>query len=236
MTYQNDTTAPDIHLAAGVQTIADNKLWCCVAWTTAASLHQVAASEALLVLEIKTLALNKFLVTYVVLLLLIQVVHRVECVCKAKVGDDDVLVAVQEQIFELEIAVHDALLVQISNTRNQLGEESPSCGVLEVSVVEDIIEKFTSRSIFQDDSHVSLSLDELVQPNNIRVLQLLKDGDLAVDLGQASRVSGQTLLADQLDCHLYSAFLFPTHLDLSKFTLTQGLPKNVVTKLDLFAV
>jgi hypothetical protein len=199
-------------------------------------LHQVAASEALLVLEIKTLALNVFLVTYIVFLLLSQIVYRVECVRKAKVGDDDVLVAVQKQVLELEIAMYDALLVQISNTRNQLGKESPSCGVLEVSVIEDIIEKLTSGSIFQDDSHMSLSLDELVQSNNIRVLQLLKDGDLAVDLGQASRVSSQALFADQLDCHLYSTLFFPTHLDLSKFTLTQSLPENVVTKLDLFPV
>lgn len=83
---------------------------------------------------------------------------------------------------------------------------------------------------------MSLSLDELVQPNNIRVLQLLEDRDLAVDLGQAGRVSSKALLADQLNCHLYSTFLLPTHLDLSKLTLTQGLSENVVTKLDFLPV
>jgi hypothetical protein len=59
-------------------------------------LHKIASSEAILVLEIKAFALDEFLVAYPVLLLFVQVVVGVEGVSKAKVGDDDVLVAIQE--------------------------------------------------------------------------------------------------------------------------------------------
>ena len=115
-TYQNDTATPHIHLPASVQSIADNKFWRCVTRATAARLHEVASSETLLVLEIESFALDKLLVANPVLLLFVQFIVGVESVGKAKVGDNDVLVAIQEQILKLEITVNDALLVEVSNT------------------------------------------------------------------------------------------------------------------------
>ena len=94
----------------------------------------------------------------------------VESVGKAKVSDNDVLVAIQEQILKLEITVNNTLLVKVSNARYQLGEEPPRGRIFEVSVVQDVIEKLASRCVLQDDSHVPFGLDKLVQSNNIRVL------------------------------------------------------------------
>lgn len=199
-------------------------------------MHEIASSEPLFVLEIKSFALDVVLIANVVLLLLVQVVVCVEGIGETKVSDDDVLVAIQEQILKFEVTVHNTLLMQVSDTGHQLGEKSPRGGIFEVSMVQNIIEELASRCIFQDNAHMPLSLDKLVQSNDIRVLQFFENGDLAVDLGQASGVSRQALFADQFDRHLYSSILLPAHLYLAKLSLTQGLSKNVFSKLDLFPV
>jgi hypothetical protein len=121
-TYQNDTATPNVHLSASVQSITNDKFWSCVTRATAACLHEVASSETLLVLEIESFALDELLVANPVLLLFVQFIVGIESVGKAKVSDNDVLVAIQEQILKLEITVNDALLMEVSYTRYQLGE------------------------------------------------------------------------------------------------------------------
>lgn len=48
----------------------------------------------------------------------------VKCVGKAKVSDNDVSVAIQEQVFQLKVTMDDALLVEVANSGDQLGEET----------------------------------------------------------------------------------------------------------------
>jgi len=182
-TYQNDTATPNIYLSASVQSITNNKFWRRVTRATTARLHEIASSETFLVLEVESFALDELFVANPVLLLFVQFIVGVESVGKAKVGDNDVLVAIQEQVLKLEITVNNTLLVQVSDTRDQLSEEPPRGRIFEVSVVQDVIEELTSGCVFQDDSHVSFSLNELVQSNNIRVLELFENRDLTVNLG-----------------------------------------------------
>lgn len=47
----------------------------------------------------------------------------VESIGESKVGDDDVSVLVEEQIFQLEISVDNVFFVQIVDARDQLGEK-----------------------------------------------------------------------------------------------------------------
>lgn len=56
------------------------------------------------------------------LLFVCEVLGRVEGISEAKVSDDDIAIAVQQEVLQLQISVHDALLVQIANTRNKLSE------------------------------------------------------------------------------------------------------------------
>jgi hypothetical protein len=46
-----------------------------------------------------------------------------EPVRKAEVGNNDVTVPVQEQVLELEIAMDNLLLMDIPDSRDELGEE-----------------------------------------------------------------------------------------------------------------
>ena len=94
---------------------------------------------------------------------------RVKGVGETKVGDDDVLVAIEEEILQLQIPVHDALLVQVTNAGDELRKEPPRRAVLQVAVVEDVVEQLAARSVLHNDANVSLGLDHLVQPDNIRM-------------------------------------------------------------------
>lgn len=91
-----------------------------------------------------------------------QLVGRVECVGKAEVSDDDVLIAVQQKVLQFEITVDDALLVEIAHTGHKLGKQPPSCWVLQVSVVEDVVEQLASRGILEYYAHVSFCFDKLM--------------------------------------------------------------------------
>lgn len=67
-----------------------------------------------------------------------------ETVSETKVGDDDVPVAVEKQVFEFEVAVNDLFLVDVPDTGYELGEKS--CGIFffEVSVGKDMVKELAS--------------------------------------------------------------------------------------------
>jgi hypothetical protein len=78
---------------------------------------------------------------------------------------------------------------------------------------------------------VSVRLDHLVQPNNIRVVQLSQNLDLTVDLLQAIRAAAKCFSSYELDSNFDCAVPFPAHLDLAKFTLAERLAEDVVAEL-----
>lgn len=173
----------------------------------------------------------KVLITQSVLDLLAQLVLGVEGVGEPKVSDDDILVAVEQQVLELQISVNNASLVQVADTGDKLGEQLTRRAVLQIAVVEDVVEQLTARRILEDDADVALSLNHLMQADNVRVVEPAQDVDLAVDLGQTVRVAAQSLSPYELDGNLDAAVALPAHLDLAELALTKRLTQNVVTKL-----
>lgn len=117
-----------------------------------------------------------------------ELVGGVEDVGKAKVGDDDVAISVQQQVLELQVPVHDTLLVQVADAGHQLGEQTTGGRILEVAVSEDVVKELTARSVFEDDADVPVGLDHLVEPYDVGMGQCSEDGDLAIDLGEPIRV------------------------------------------------
>lgn len=95
--------------------------------------------------------------------------------------------------------MHNPLLVQVAHARHELGEQPARSIVLQVSVVENVVEQFTSGGVLEHDAIVPLGLLHLVQLDNVGVGELLEDGDLAHDLGHAGRVAAQLVLLDELD-------------------------------------
>jgi len=57
-----------------------------------------------------------------------------ESVCESEIGDDDVSMAVEQEVFEFEVAMDDFLLVDVPYTRNELGKKLGSILFFEVAV------------------------------------------------------------------------------------------------------
>lgn len=133
----------------------------------------------------------------------------IKSVCEAKVGDDNVAVTIEKQVFQLQVAVHYSLLVEVTNARHKLGEQATSSIVFQVSVVEDIIEKFTSRCVFKNDTYVSVCLDLVDQTHNVGVLNPAKDGNLAVNLSKSRGIASDSVPLDKLNGNLNAAVLLP---------------------------
>lgn len=133
---------------------------------------------------------------------LAQFVGGIENVGKPEVGDDDVAVPVQQQILELEVAMHDSLLVQISNARHELREQPTRRRILEVSVRQDVVEELAARRILENDSDVAVGLDAFVKADDVGVRQCLQDGDFAVYLGNAGGMGRNRVSTNEFDCDL----------------------------------
>lgn len=96
-----------------------------------------------------------------------------ETVGKAKIRDYNIAVAVKEKVFEFQISVDDFLLVNVPNTRNELGEELCSISFFEISVCKDVVEEFSTRSIFKDDTDVFVGFDNIVKTHDVGMFKRL---------------------------------------------------------------
>ena len=57
-----------------------------------------------------------------------------ESVCESEIGDDDISMAVEEQVFEFEVAMDDFLLVDVPYARDELRKQLGSILFFEVAV------------------------------------------------------------------------------------------------------
>ncbi|KAI6761498.1 hypothetical protein HG531_002051 [Fusarium graminearum] len=158
--------------------------------TSTACLHEITLPGAIHLDSIQAHSLHKLLVCEVKFLLLGQFFVGIKSVCEAKVGDNNVAVTIEKQVFKLQVAVHYSLLVEVPNARHKLGKQATSSIVFQVSVVEDIVEKFTSGCVFKNDTYVSVCLDLINQTHNVGVLNPAKDGNLALHLAEFTLTNG----------------------------------------------
>ena len=114
-----------------------------------------------------------------------------ESVCEAEVGDDNVTIAVQQQVLQLQITVDNLLGMQVGHAGYELRKELGSILLAKVSMSENVIEEFASGCIFNDDADILVRLDDVVQPHDIRVIQHLREkhSSTVSDLIQESRVN-----------------------------------------------
>lgn len=68
----------------------------------------------------------------------------VEPVRETEIRNDDVTVAVEEEVLEFEISVDDSLAVEVRDSRDELSKESRRIAFLEVSVCEDVVEQLST--------------------------------------------------------------------------------------------
>ena len=86
---------------------------------------------------------------------------------------------VDEEVLRLEVAVEDAPVVAEAHAREQLEEQCLDGLCVErlrlcVEVLFEVEVK-----VLEDEGELLLGVDDVVQAHDIRVLQLLEDGDLA---------------------------------------------------------
>ncbi len=93
---------------------------------------------------------------------------------KAKVGDDDVPVAIEEKVLEFEITVDYFLLVDVPDTRDELRKEFCSVFFFEVAMGQDVIKELATRGVLEDDANVFVCLYDVVETNNVGVFERLK--------------------------------------------------------------
>ncbi len=92
---------------------------------------------------------------------------------EAEISDDDIAMAVEQQILELEVPMNDFLLVDVPDARDELREELAGILLPQVAVGEDVIKQLASGGVFEDDTDVLVGLDHIVQPDDVRVFESL---------------------------------------------------------------
>ena len=160
-----------------------------------------------------------------------------EPIGETKVGDYHVPMPVEEEVFEFEVAMNDFFLVNVPDARDELTEEFARILLLQVTVGKDVVEEFATRRVFEDDTDVLVGFDDVVESDDVRVFESLKEGvdanrrkgfsgaeqrgemtkwtatdpedlDFTFDLGHASR-SVDVSSSDQL----YGDFFSPLHME-----------------------
>ena len=81
---------------------------------------------------------------------------------ESEIGDDNIAMTVKKEVFQLEVAMNDFLLVDIPDSGNELREKLRSIPFFEIALSEDVVEELSSRGVFQYDPNVLVRLDNIV--------------------------------------------------------------------------
>ena len=164
-----------------------------------------------------------------------------EIVRKAKIGDDHIAVAVEEQVLELQVAVDDLFAVQVRDARDELRKEAARLALLEALLRENVVKQLATRAVLEHDADVALRLNHLVQMHNVGMAQQAQHRDLALDLAHLASIRlvllrrRHHLALDQLDRRLLAKVAVHAQLDLAKLALAQRLQQQVVAKVHVRA-
>ena len=93
---------------------------------------------------------------------------------ESKICDYNIAVAVKEEVFEFEIPMDNFLLMNVPDTRDELGKEFCSILLLEVPVGQDVVKELATRGVLENDANVLVSFDDVVEPHDVGVLQGLR--------------------------------------------------------------
>ena len=85
-----------------------------------------------------------------------------EPIRETEIRDYHVPLPVKEEVFEFKVAMDDLFLVNVPDTRDELTKEFARILLLEVAMGKDVVEKFTTRRILEDDTDVLVRFDDVV--------------------------------------------------------------------------
>ena len=150
--------------------------------------------------------------------------------CKTEVGQFEVQLVVNENIFELQVAMDHSAAVHVIDWVEHLVQEKPSSvlthGAHGLAKVE---KKATLDELHNDVDEVvndaAAGLDDLswvtilIHVDDARVLKVFKDSDLVVDRENWVLVTPQEFFLEDLDCRVVLSVHFPAQVDLAGVTL-----------------
>jgi len=85
-----------------------------------------------------------------------------EPVGETEVRDYNIPMPIEEEVFEFEITMDNLFLVNVPDARYELAEEFACVLLLQVAVGKDMVEKFTTRRVLEDDTDVLVRFDNVV--------------------------------------------------------------------------
>ena len=100
-----------------------------------------------------------------------------------KVGNLNLAVDANEDVFGLDVAVHDALLVDVRDGEAELSEHHAGLVLGETALLRKVVEELPAGAELGDEPNVVLGRDDLVQLRDVRVVQLAVVVDLAGERG-----------------------------------------------------
>jgi len=91
---------------------------------------------------------------------------------QAEVGEGDVPLVVHQNVLELEVSVHDALLVQVLEGGEQLGAVELSAGLLEGFGQAQVHKESACVVVVRDQVQLVLALEGEAQAHDVRMPNL----------------------------------------------------------------
>uniref|UniRef100_A0A6B0VAV0 Uncharacterized protein n=1 Tax=Ixodes ricinus TaxID=34613 RepID=A0A6B0VAV0_IXORI len=138
-----------------------------------------------------------------------------------KVGDLDVEVLVQEQVFGFQVPVDHHVPVTVRHSGDYLLEEPPGIRLLQLPMLDDVIKEFTTAHILHDHENVGGCADDLVQFDDMRVPEELEVLYFTADLAHDIEIL-YLLPVQYLHCNLVARQLMAGGLHFSKRADAEG--------------
>lgn len=154
---------------------------------------------------------------------------------QTEINELDRVVVVQQQVLWLEITMHNAKLVNILDSADDLLIHLGSLVLLKSPILHDVLKQLTARAILHDEVQVVMVLNHLVQLDNLRVTHLLQDGDLTIDPLNVRMVL-DLVLFENLDSYFVAGHYVRTLLHFTEGTLSLCLADDEATDDFTFTV
>jgi hypothetical protein len=111
-----------------------------------------------------------------------------EAVCETEIRDDDVPVFIEKQVLQFKVPMNNFLLVDVPNSRDELRKQFGCVSFTQVPVGQDVVEELATGRVFDDNPNVLVSLDNIVQTDDVRMLEVLYRIRASVRLMMMERV------------------------------------------------
>ena len=158
---------------------------------------------------------------------LIRLIH----VREAEIDNLDIIRSLLKQkILRLEITMTYAIFVQMFHTFHNLTKEFGRIYIIDTAILHDVVEKLAGVSMLHDEVQFTFRLDNLIQLNDPRVSNLLKNFDFSCYTVYIHLILNLILFQD-FDSHFFLSNCLDSKFYFSECAFTQGLVDQKVGDL-----